>query len=179
MKNKQIFPKKIAILGCSGSGKTTFAKLLAQELNLPVFHLDQVSWKPGWVKEEESIIKENHHFICSKEQWIIDGNQINYLQNRIEHADMIIFFNIARWKCFFRIFSRWFRFYKKQRPDLAPGCFEQLRWGYLSYVWKFNKHYTPSILKLLTQAKKTKKVCIFNSNKDAHLFIKKLLIEDL
>ena len=39
--------KKIAIIGCAGSGKTTLAFLL-QKLNLPIYHLDQYYWKPNW-----------------------------------------------------------------------------------------------------------------------------------
>ena len=37
--------KKIVIVGCAGCGKSTLAKLLGSNLNLPVFHLDTIYWK--------------------------------------------------------------------------------------------------------------------------------------
>ena len=42
--------KRIAVIGSGGSGKSTFSALLGTELNLPVHHLDQLYWKPNWVK---------------------------------------------------------------------------------------------------------------------------------
>lgn len=35
---------KIYISGGPGSGKTTYAKKLSQELNIPCFDLDEVKW---------------------------------------------------------------------------------------------------------------------------------------
>ena len=42
--------KKIAIIESGGSGKSTFSVLLGKELNLPVYHLDKLYGKPGWIK---------------------------------------------------------------------------------------------------------------------------------
>jgi adenylate kinase family enzyme len=33
-------PKRIAIIGCCGAGKSTLARILGEKLNLPVIHLD-------------------------------------------------------------------------------------------------------------------------------------------
>jgi adenylate kinase family enzyme len=48
--------KRIAILGCSGAGKSTLARILGHRFGLPVIHLDQHYWRPGWVEP-------------SKEEW--------------------------------------------------------------------------------------------------------------
>ena len=37
--------KKIIVLGCSGSGKSTFAIKLHEKLGLPLYHLDNIWWK--------------------------------------------------------------------------------------------------------------------------------------
>ncbi len=42
--------KRLAIVGCAGAGKSTLARLLGQILGLPVFHLDALFWRPGWVE---------------------------------------------------------------------------------------------------------------------------------
>ncbi len=33
---------KILIIGCSGSGKSTFAKKLGIKLNIPIYHMDMI-----------------------------------------------------------------------------------------------------------------------------------------
>ena len=37
--------KKIIVLGCSGSGKSTFAVQLHNITKLPLYHLDNIWWK--------------------------------------------------------------------------------------------------------------------------------------
>lgn len=44
--------KKIAIVGNAGSGKTTTALYLHNKLNIPLYHLDQYYWKPGWQRSD-------------------------------------------------------------------------------------------------------------------------------
>ena len=47
--------KKICLFGCPGSGKSTLGKNLSKIMNLQVYHLDNIYWKPNWVnisKEE-------------------------------------------------------------------------------------------------------------------------------
>ncbi len=46
--------QRIAILGCSGGGKSTLARALGEALDLPVVHLDQLYWLPGWVERDKA-----------------------------------------------------------------------------------------------------------------------------
>ena len=43
---------KIAVIGYSGSGKSTTADILGQKLNRPVLHLDRVNFLPGWQERD-------------------------------------------------------------------------------------------------------------------------------
>ena len=38
--------KKIIIIGCPGSGKSTFARKLSDITNIPLYHLDMIWHKP-------------------------------------------------------------------------------------------------------------------------------------
>ncbi|EIM06299.1 topology modulation protein [Planococcus antarcticus DSM 14505] len=48
--------KRIALIGSGGSGKSTLARKLGMKLNIEVYHLDALLWKPNWqptTKEEQ------------------------------------------------------------------------------------------------------------------------------
>ncbi len=66
--------QRILIIGCSGAGKSTFARHLHRFLpQHELIHLDRYYWRPGWIEtpadEWEIIVND----LISKEQWIMDG----------------------------------------------------------------------------------------------------------
>ena len=75
---------KIIIIGCPGSGKSTFAKELNNIYNVPLYHLDLIWNKPDKTtisrEEFDQILSE----IFEEEQWIIDGNYQRTLERRIK-----------------------------------------------------------------------------------------------
>ncbi len=40
--------QRVLVMGCSGAGKTTFGRTLADKLAVPFVSLDQLFWQPGW-----------------------------------------------------------------------------------------------------------------------------------
>jgi hypothetical protein len=70
---------RVVIHGNSGTGKTTLSNKLAEILQIPVIHLDEVHWRPGWIEApDEEMIKELALQIDKSVQtdsgWIVDGN---------------------------------------------------------------------------------------------------------
>jgi hypothetical protein len=49
--------RRVVILGCSGAGKSTFARALGARLGVPVVHLDALFWRPGWVEPENKAFR--------------------------------------------------------------------------------------------------------------------------
>lgn len=47
--------KKVIVIGCPGSGKSTFVKALHEKTGLPLFHLDMMYWNADmpWVEAED------------------------------------------------------------------------------------------------------------------------------
>jgi len=110
--------KRIMIIGCCGSGKSTIARKLQKIIDLPLYHLDQYYWKPNWTetpKEEwEPIVKD----LASKEKWIIDGNYGGTMDLRFERADVIVYMDIPTIKCLVRVIGRIWKYHGEVRPDM-------------------------------------------------------------
>jgi hypothetical protein len=46
--------RRIIVVGCQGSGKTSLALRLGRNLGLPVVHLDVLYWRPGWKESDKA-----------------------------------------------------------------------------------------------------------------------------
>ena len=140
--------KRIAVIGNAGSGKSTLTRQLHNILKLPVYHLDKYYWKPGWVPVDPLEYSQLHDMLCERDEWIMDGMNLRLLLTRIDAADMIIFLDIPRYKCLWRVIKRTLMNYGKERLDSPAGCPEGFSFAFLKFlkwVWKFKKYYKPRI----------------------------------
>lgn len=69
---------KIYISGGPGSGKTTYAKKLSQELNIPCFDLDKVKWinRPNAFnlrRSKEERLALLNKILSENKDWILEG----------------------------------------------------------------------------------------------------------
>lgn len=167
--------KKVLILGCSGSGKSTFSKQLGRITGLPVVHLDSLYWKPGWVASSESewdqVIKEQ----IQNDEYIMDGTFSRTLELRLKEADTVFYFDYSRYFCLYRVLKRRIRNHGRTRPDMADGCEEKIDLEFIQYIWSFNKTNRPNILKSLEEVKESKNVVIFKSPKDVKIYLKTIV----
>jgi adenylate kinase family enzyme len=65
---------RIAIIGVTGSGKTTLAARLSLALNIPNVELDALHWQPNWVMSELSTFRGQVAQALSGPAWVVDGN---------------------------------------------------------------------------------------------------------
>ena len=164
---------KIAIIGSPGSGKSTFALKLHQILHLPLFHIDQYFWKPGWQRPDREEFRKTHHELCDKSEWIIEGMAIRLFEYRLEKADIIIFLNIPWYICFYRIFKRAFTNFGKVFFSSAPGCPENFpSWDFLVYTWNFNRNQKQEIRELLALNDKNKRIFVVKNQNDLDELVK-------
>jgi adenylate kinase family enzyme len=66
--------KRIVVVGTSGSGKTTFARNLAQRLGYPHVELDSLHWWPNWTEAPLEVFRERVAQGVTGERWVMDSN---------------------------------------------------------------------------------------------------------
>jgi hypothetical protein len=82
--------RRVAIVGCGGSGKSTVARELGRRTGLPVVHLDPLFWSSDWQPcppEEWEAIQRR---LVAEEGWIIDGNYGGTMELRLAAADTVV-----------------------------------------------------------------------------------------
>lgn len=165
--------KKIAIIGSPGSGKSTLALELSKQLNLPVYHLDRYQWESGWAKRDRQAFIKDHQELCARDSWIIDGCGVRLLlAERAHHADAIIFLDIPRLVCIWRIIKRWWQTRNTDRADVPEGCRDRLSWQLFVYVWKFPAQLHAHIMEQLSEARSQKLVVILSSAREVADFLR-------
>lgn len=96
MNNKQkiLLSKKIAIFGWPATGKSTFGNILSEMTNIELFSLDIIRWKysNNGIKDDNYFLEE-YEKILKKEEWIIEGNALDFIDSRLEQSDILIFFD--------------------------------------------------------------------------------------
>ncbi|TMW71057.1 DNA topology modulation protein [Alteribacter natronophilus] len=163
--------KKIAVIGSGGSGKSTFARELGEKIDIDVHHLDTLFWKPGWVGVPKEQQREVQHELVQEDSWIIDGNYGSTMDIRLDAADTVIFLDLPRITCAWRVVKRSLLYRKRPRPDMADGCVERVSPHFLKWVWQYPEKRRPGILEKLESVKREKQVVILQSPKEVREFL--------
>jgi len=98
--------KRINVIGTTGSGKSTFAKALAEKLGYPCFHLDQLFWKPNWVETGDEELFSKVEAVTSGDCWVLDGNYNRTNDIKWRHADTVIWLDYSFPRTFFQLLRR-------------------------------------------------------------------------
>jgi len=111
--------RRIAIIGCSGTGKTRLANALGAKLELPVVHLDREFWQPGWVEPDKVDWAERVRELVSGDAWVTDGDFTGTYDIRLPEADTIVFLEASPVVCTLRVLRRWIRWRGRRPAALA------------------------------------------------------------
>jgi len=145
--------RRILVLGCSGAGKSTWARRLGGILSLPVIHLDRHYWRAGWVPRDDAEWDDVLDGLLARDEWILDGNYDRTLPRRLARADAAVFLDLPRWVCRARVARRVVGGYGRTRPDLAPGCPEKVDLGFFRWVWTWPRDVRPRVVEALADAR--------------------------
>ncbi|MEO0557669.1 MAG: AAA family ATPase [Bacteroidota bacterium] len=165
--------RRILIVGSGGSGKSTLARQLGAHLELPVVHLDQHYFGPGWAEPTPEDWARTVDALIAEDAWVIDGNYGGTMERRIARADTVIFLDRSRWLCLWRVVARWFRNLGRTRPDMAPGCPERIELAFVRYILAYPATRRPGVLARLEAAPHAR-VYRLRSGRDVEAFLASL-----
>jgi adenylate kinase family enzyme len=95
------------VIGPTGSGKTSFARTLAEKLGVPHIELDALFWKPGWVESSAEELHVNIEPLLAADGWVVDGNYSGKLGTYvIDQADEIVWLDLPLRRTWWRLLRR-------------------------------------------------------------------------
>jgi adenylate kinase family enzyme len=92
--NVSVDSDRILIFGNSGSGKTTMARALAEDRDLPHLDLDLIAWdRPGERRALEESVVEIRAFVDSHDRWVVEGCYADLIEAVLPFCTELRFLN--------------------------------------------------------------------------------------
>ena len=157
--------KKVIIIGCPGSGKSTFGRKLRDITDLPLYHLDMMFWNEDRTTVEKEVFLERLKQVISGRKWIIDGNYATTMELRIKECDTVFFLDYPTNVCIEGIESRKGKL-RSDMPWVENGTDDE----FISFVNKFNTGNRTEILDLLKKYS-SKNITVFHSREESEEFL--------
>ena len=162
--------KKIMVIGCPGSGKSTFSRKLHNITQIPLYHLDMMYWNADRTIVDKAVFKERLTDALQQETWIIDGNYGSTMEMRMQACDTVIFLDYPLEICMEGVRSR----RGKTRTDMPwVEAEDEEDAEFLAFIKSYNLESKPKVLELLEKYK-DKNIVIFKSRGEAEEFLERL-----
>ncbi len=100
--------RRIAVLGPTGSGKTSFSAEVARRLGLVHVELDAIFWLPDWVEKPPAEFRADVAAALAShpEGWVCDGNYAKVRDIVLAEADIVVWLRLPLRVTFWRILKR-------------------------------------------------------------------------
>lgn len=157
---------RILIIGCAGSGKSTFARKLRDLTGLPFYYLDMLWHKPDRTTITREEFDAGLQKIMETEKWIMDGNYGRTLEMRLRACDTVFLMDFPVEVCLGGVQSR----IGKKREDM-PWTETEFDEEFRQWILGFPQQDLPIIYTLLDKYKGQKEIIVFKSRKEAEDYI--------
>ena len=166
--------KRVLVIGSAGAGKSTLARRLGELLGLEVIHLDRLFWHSGWVETPREQWRERVLELLARESWIMDGNYSNTFDLRFPACDTIIFLDLSRYLCVWRVVRRRLLYRRRNRPDMPAGCDERLDMQFIRWIWTYPQRTRPRVFEMLSAHAATKRFIHLRSPREVESFLRRM-----
>lgn len=160
--------KKVIVIGCPGSGKSTFARSLKDTAKLPLYYLDMIWHRADKTNISREEFDERLKEILKKDTWIIDGNYLRTLEMRLKQCDTVFLLDFSLDICLSGAQSR----IGKRREDM-PWVESELDDEFKQQIYNFSRDELPKIYALLEKYSDGKDVIIFRTRNETERYLKK------
>ena len=157
--------KRVIVIGCPGSGKSTVSRALHNKTGIPLYHLDMMYWNADKTTVEKSVFLERLSVVLEKDEWIIDGNYGSTMELRMAACDTVIFLDYPLDVCLDGIRAR----RGKPRSDM-PWIETEEDAEFIEFIKSYNEQQKPKVLELLEKYS-DKNIIILESREQADLFL--------
>ncbi|MGI8336122.1 topology modulation protein [Actinomadura scrupuli] len=169
--------RRTVVVGCGGSGKTTFARRLGALLGSPVVHLDVVYRDSGRRPLPGDRFAALQRELVASPRWVIEGDHTSTLPIRLRRADTVVFLDLPPAVCLWGITRRLLggavRGRAGRRAQRA-GVDDRITWEFLRYVWSYRRRTAPRVRELIAEHAGDAQVHVVPSRRAADALLARL-----
>ena len=158
--------KKVIVIGCPGSGKTTFAEKLARQTGLKLYYLDAIWHKPDRTHISRADFDARMRQLLAEERWIIDGNYSRTIEVRLKACDTVFLFDLPTEVCLRGATER----LGKRRYDM-PWIDKEMDPELKAQIEAFPQAVLPGIYDLLKKYREGRQIVIFKARAQADAYL--------
>ena len=155
--------KRVIVIGCPGSGKSTFARALRDITGLPLVYLDQLYWNADRTIVDKPVFRARLAEAMAGECWILDGNYGSTMEMRLQAADTVFFLDYPVEVCIEGVRARM----GKIREDIP---WVETDGEFIEFIRRFASESRPNILQLLQKYPQKRRI-VFHSRSEADEYL--------
>jgi len=114
---------RIAVIGTSGVGKSTFARRLAADIGAHYIELDAINWQPDWkalATDDPAEFQRRVQAAAEAPAWVCDGNYPGVRDVVLARATHVVWLDYSRAVVMWRVIRRSF-WRALTKVELWPG----------------------------------------------------------
>lgn len=167
---------RVSIIGNAAGGKSTLCKKLKFAKGLPLFAVDKLQWKPGWIPVPREEVASGIKEIISRDKWIIDGwVPWETIEERFEKSDTIILIDHKV------LIHFWWAAKRQLKALLFPDSIEKpegcnlvpMTLKMFKMIWVIHKTLRPQLLELVEKFRNKKDIFHIESPRELKRFMAK------
>ena len=106
----------------------------------------------------------------------MDGNYGGTLDLRLGACDTVVFLDLPRSLCLWRVLKRQVRWGGRSRPELPAGCPERFSWEFLKWIWTYPTRRRAGILQRLDRLQPGTTVIRLQSDFEVEQFLARVAL---